>query len=162
MLGYNLTYVCIQNDIVSCSDQGLVITLFVPYAATATNISLPLGPPQVTERHQWSYQLRRSLRSTSLHQDWHRDHPCRTDHTFGPSTFVEYKTKSHEFIVSRMRNLEKYRHHHNHPGMLGVKGVSQFKRLPYFDLGRCHILCFMHSIMNFGTYVNMSDQRRIV
>ncbi len=88
-----------------------------------------------------------------------KGHPYRNDPEFGPPTAVECKSKSHEFIMSRMNHLEKYPHHHDIPGMLGVKGVSQFKRLPYFDLGRCHILCFMHSIMNFGTlYITCEEQ----
>ncbi|WPT11393.1 hypothetical protein PSENEW3n2_00000831 [Picochlorum sp. SENEW3] len=77
-----------------------------------------------------------------------REHPYRTDPKFGPPTAIECIPKTREFIMSRMRHLEKYPQHENQEGMLGVKGVSQFSRLPYFDVSRCHILCFMHSMMN--------------
>ena len=88
-----------------------------------------------------------------------KGHPYRNDPEFGPPTFVECITKSHEFIMSRMNHLEKYPHHHCIQGMLGIKGVSEFKRLPYFDLGRCHILCFMHSIMNVGMFLGTCGEQ---
>eukprot|EP00889_Picochlorum_renovo_P003064 jgi/Picre1/30094/NNA_005463.t1 len=40
------------------------------------------------------------------------------------------------------------------PGLAsGVIGESVFERLPYWDSSRCHLLCFMHTMKNFGSHL---------
>jgi len=94
--------------------------------------------------------------ANGIHYYGHRimlpeDHPYRTDPKYGPPTGFRCLKKSHQFIMSRMKILENYPETAKDlQGMLGVQGVSEFSRLPYFDVGRCHILCFMHCMANLG------------
>lgn len=83
----------------------------------------------------------------------HKDHLYRVDPRFGRPIATRSIHKTHEFIMSRMKILEEHPHLEDLQGMLGVKGMSQFSRLPYFDVSRCHILCFMHSMANVGTFL---------
>lgn len=99
------------------------------------------------------------VQANGVHYYGHRimlpeDHPYRTDTTYGPPTAFKCLNKSHEFIMSRMKIMEEYPDTAKDlQGMLGVQGVSEFSRLPYFDVSRCHILCFMHCMANLGMYL---------
>lgn len=79
------------------------------------------------------------------------DHPYRTDSRFGSSDFGVIVLKDTDFIKRRMDLLKDDPSLVQEPFMLGVEGVSEFSRLPYFDVASSHILCFMHCMANTGT-----------
>eukprot|EP00889_Picochlorum_renovo_P006322 jgi/Picre1/33352/NNA_008676.t1 len=60
--------------------------------------------------------------------------------------------KDHDFIRARRSMDPALRN--EFPGLAsGVIGESVFERLPYWDSSRCHLLCFMHTMKNFGSHL---------
>lgn len=82
--------------------------------------------------------------------DERRNSPCQG----GEKCLDEWRRKDHTFILTRAEEVDSLC-----PDMLaGVKGKSVFFDLPYWDAGECHLVCFMHTIKNFGVKLQKLTQ----
>lgn len=60
-----------------------------------------------------------------------------------------WEKKDNDFIRVRSEEMAFNEEHDKHVAC-GVKGKSVFLELPYWDPGECHLVCFMHTVKNFG------------
>lgn len=77
-------------------------------------------------------------------------HHMRNDGAFGPQMDYTWENKTHQFIKTRAEAVSESRPNLDEGWLCGIKGRSHVLNLPYFDAGKCHLVCLMHTFHNIG------------
>lgn len=74
------------------------------------------------------------------------DHPMRSDLDFGPKINDLWVHKDHGFVTTRTEEINNP--YADQDWIAGIKGKSVLTELPYWDVGKGHLTCFMHTVYN--------------